>query len=296
MIQKSPMGGVNSFVKSKSYIQQFFKISLIYLSLFFISFNVKAEETNVYTAMQVENLCIRLKSIFAGDINFSNNKEYKSCIEFSCECYDSNPESIKQVIFAMDICDKKFKSYKESLKQKQEDVKNETSEHEAEWFNKKIEDYTETDAADYINSRHLYDGKFSCTTVRELRWTCENDKYTCSLFGLKSQPNNPPKYKCDPIISKQSNDIFSSLEKESSDDSFEKLQDEMDNFSLSHLTGENKKTTEIQIAIDKFLNIRGEGGHTSYKGDGNGNFTVIHNGKTTKVHVDENNNVTLLEQ
>ncbi|MGN0929791.1 MAG: hypothetical protein ACI4N3_04080, partial [Alphaproteobacteria bacterium] len=282
-------------VKSKSYnlktSQNLFKtISILCLLTFLFSFNAKA-----YTASQVESLCFKLKSIFASDIDFSNNKDYKLCNEFSCDCYDSNPESMKQVIFAMDICNKKFESYKESLKQKEQEAKNETMlkkenepvEDGSKWYNKKIEDYTDTDTTDFLNSRNLYNGKFSCTSTRNLRWTCENDEYICQLYGLSSQPNNPPKYTCEPI-SKQLNNSF--------DDSFEDFQDEMDTFALSHLTGKNKKITEKQIAISKFLNIRGEGGYTKYTDHGNGNFTVIHNGKTTKVYVDENNNVTLLEE
>lgn len=75
---------------------------------------------------------------------------------------------------------------------------NEPVENGLKWYDKAIGDYTATDAADFLNSRTSYSGKFSCTETRNLRWTCENDGYICNLYGLSSQPSNPPKYTCEP--------------------------------------------------------------------------------------------------
>ena len=82
---------------------------------------------------------------------------------------------------------------------KQEEEDSETPKwYTKKTYDKRIEDYTDTDATDFINMMSPYEGKFSCTNTSNLRWTCENDKYICKLYGLRSQPNASPKYTCEP--------------------------------------------------------------------------------------------------
>ncbi len=95
----------------------------------------------------------------------------------------------------MYTCNEKFEAYKKSLKQKEEEAKNETLPEENEpaengpkWYDKAIEDYTDTDVAEYINSRTNYGKNFSCTKKGSaiLQWDCSNDEFNCLVYKMKA--------------------------------------------------------------------------------------------------------------